>query len=250
MTETAAETQPPEGGTLGHNKYLNIDLHALMPYKGGDYYIYSDLLKGLARVLKGRIKRKYQNVVLVVGPTGSGKSTLALDLIYEMDRDWNIAENYVYSARDMARKLKYRAKASAITLYDEGSVSLNSLNAIRRGDNAQVVLLDSCRSLGWTTVICIPSINDLNKRIRDHLIDYVLVCSNKPLAPGLETRGFFELYKPNRDTWAKSTYYQLVGAGTYPKLVGDKSEIYEQIKLEHQLELINEFVENHGEEVA
>ena len=239
------ETTPPEGGTLGKNRYLNINLHALAPYKGGDYFIYSDLIKGLARILKNRIKKKHQNVILVVGPTGSGKSTVALNLIYALEPDWDIAENYVYSARDLARKLKYKEKASKITLYDEGSVSLNSLNAIRRGDNAQVVLLDTCRSLGWTTVICIPSINDLNKRIRDHLIDFVLVCSNKPLAPGLEARGYFELYKPQRDTWAKSTYYQLVGAGTYSKLTGDKAEIYDQIKFQHQMELINEFVGMH-----
>ena len=236
-----SETIPP-GGIEGYNRVLKCKLHALMPYKGGDYWIYSDLMTALARTLKQRIKQKHQNVVLVVGPTGSGKSTCALNLIYAMDPDWNIAENYVYSAEDLARKLKYRATASKITLYDEGSVSLNSLNSIRRSDNMQVVLLDTCRSLGWTTIICIPSINDLNKRIRDHLIDYVLVCSNKPLDPRLEARGFFELYKPGRDTWAKSTYYHLIGAGTYKKIEGKKAELYDRIKYEHQMALIGDFV--------
>ena len=236
-----SETIPP-GGIEGYNRVLKCKLHALMPYKGGDYWIYSDLMTALARTLKQRIKQKHQNVVLVVGPTGSGKSTCALNLIYAMDPDWNIAENYVYSAEDLARKLKYRATASKITLYDEGSVSLNSLNSIRRSDNMQVVLLDTCRSLGWTTIICIPSINDLNKRIRDHLIDYVLVCSNKPLDPRLEARGFFELYKPGRDTWAKSTYYHLLGAGTYKKIEGKKAELYDRIKYEHQMALIGDFV--------
>lgn len=236
------EDGAPPGGIVGYNRVLKCKLHGLMEYKGGDYWIYSDLITALARTLKQRIKQKHQNVILVVGPTGSGKSTCALNLIYAMDPDWNIAENYVYSAEDLARKLKYRATASKITLYDEGSVSLNSLNSIRRSDNMQVVLLDTCRSLGWTTIICIPSINDLNKRIRDHLIDYVLVCSNKPLDPRLEARGFFELYKPGRDTWAKSTYYHLIGAGTYKKIEGKKAELYDRIKYEHQMALIGDFV--------
>lgn len=244
MTEEA--TAPP-GGVLGYNRLMRCNLHALMEYKNGEYCIYSDLMQALARSLKRRIKDKHQNVILVVGPTGSGKSTCALNLIYELNPDWNLAENYVYSAEDLARKLKYRATASKITLYDEGSVSLNSLNSIRRSDNMQVVLLDTCRSLGWTTVICIPSINDLNKRIRDHLIDYVLVCNNKPLAPGLEARGFFELYKPSRDTWAKSTYYHLIGAGTYNKIVGKKAELYDRIKYEHQMNLISDFVEQYAD---
>ena len=236
------EDGAPPGGIVGYNRVLKCKLHGLMEYKGGDYWIYSDLMTALARTLKQRIKQKHQNVILVVGPTGSGKSTCALNLIYAMDPDWNIAENYVYSAEDLARKLKYRATASKITLYDEGSVSLNSLNSIRRSDNMQVVLLDTCRSLGWTTIICIPSINDLNKRIRDHLIDYVLVCSNKPLDPRLEARGFFELYKPGRDTWAKSTYYHLIGAGTYKKIEGKKAELYDRIKYQHQMALIGDFV--------
>lgn len=245
-TEETTPTTAP-GGVLGYNRVMRCNLHALMEYKGGDYLIYSDLMTALAKTLKKRIKDKHQNVILVVGPTGSGKSTCALNLIYALEPDWNIAENYVYSAEDLARKLKYRATASKITLYDEGSVSLNSLNSIRRSDNMQVVLLDTCRSLGWTTVICIPSINDLNKRIRDHLIDYVLVCSNKPLAPGLEARGFFELYKPGRDTWAKSTYYHLIGAGTYKKIEGKKAEIYDRIKYEHQMALIGGFVNQYTE---
>lgn len=241
-------SEPKPGGTRVYNKYLKTYLHALDDYRGGDYAIYSDLIPVLARILKNRIKRKYQNVVCIVGETGTGKSTVALNLIYALEPDWDITENYVYSAQDMAKKLKHRARASKITLYDEGSVALNSMNSVRRDNNDQVVLLDTCRSLGFTTIICIPSINDLNKRIRDHLIDYVLVCNKKPLKKGLESRGYVELYKPQRETWAKSTYYQLCGAGTYKQITGTKAEIYDEIKYQHQIGYISKFIENHGEQ--
>jgi hypothetical protein len=62
------------------------------------------------------------------------------------------------------------------------------------------------------------------------------------LDPRLEARGFFELYKPGRDTWAKSTYYHLIGAGTYKKIEGKKAELYDRIKYEHQMALIGDFV--------
>lgn len=234
-----------EPGTLVYNSHMRADMHALIPYKDGEYCIYSDMLKILARQLKTRLKKKYQNVVAVCGPTGSGKSTLALRLIYELNPDWDIRENYIYDVSDLARKLKHKERADKISLYDEGSVSFNSLNHARKSDKEQVVLLDTCRSLGWTTVICIPSFYDLNKRIRDHLIDYVLICPGTPLAFGLETRGFFEVYKPHRHTWAKDTYFELQGAGVFDKLPSAQAEEYERVKLEHQLKLLEQFTTDH-----
>lgn len=220
-------------------------MHALMPYRDGEYCIYSDMLKVLAKRLKDRLKKHYQNVIVVCGPTGSGKSTLALNLIYELNPDWDIGENYIYDVSDLARKLAHKERADKISLYDEGSVSFNSLNHARKGDKEQVILLDTCRSLGWTTIICIPSLNDLNKRIRDHLIDYVLMCPGKPLEFGLETRGFFELYKPHRNPWASSTYFELQGAGIYDKLPARIDDEYQRIKFEHQMKLLNDFTKDH-----
>lgn len=237
---------PDKEPTLVYNSRMHCDMKALMPYRDNEYCIYEDMLKVLARRLKERLKKKYQNVIVVCGPTGSGKSTLALRLIYELNPDWDLRENYIYDVSDLARKLKHKERADKISLYDEGSVSFNSLNHARKSDKEQVILLDTCRSLGWTTIICLPSLNDLNKRIRDHLIDYVLICPGKPLAYGLEPRGFFELYKPHRDTWAKSTYFELQGAGVFDKLTGAMAEEYQRVKFEHQMALLEQFTNDHG----
>lgn len=221
-------------------------MHAIATYRNGEYAIYSDMLDTLARILKRRIKEHYQNVVVITGMTGSGKSTLALQLIYKLDPDWTL-DNYIYDASDLARKLKHKETANPISLFDEGSVSLNSLNFARSSDKAITVMLDTCRSLGWSTFICIPSINDLSKRVRDHLVDYVLMCPNRGLIPGYDKRGFFEVYKPRRAPWATSTYYDLQGAGVYSKLTGDKVDEYERVKFQHQMELLNDFVEEHAD---
>lgn len=221
-------------------------MHAIATYRNDEYAIYSDMLDVLARILKRRIKQHYQNVICITGMTGSGKSTLALNLIWRLDPDWTL-DNYIYDASDLAKKLKHKETANPISLFDEGSVSLNSLNFARSSDKAITIMLDTCRSLGWTTIICIPSINDLSKRVRDHLLDYVLMCPSRSLINGYDKRGFFELYKPRRAPWASSTFYDLQGAGIFGKLPADKTDEYERVKFRHQMELLDRFVEENTE---
>ena len=226
-----------------YDPLIKSELTLVSMHPNGVNGIYADLMQVLARQLKARIKKGYQNVIVCTGRTGAGKSTCMLNLIRAMDPEWQLGPNYIYSDEDLARKLKHKETANPISLFDEGSVSFNSLNYNKSSDKAMIVLLDCLRSLGYTTCICIPSINDLNKRIRDHLIDYLIVCPDEPLVSGYDKRGFFELYRPVSNTWSKGTYYQLLGAGLYSKLDRQLDDEYQRIKLEHQLTLINSFID-------
>ena len=240
-----------KNGIPTYNYLLKEKMNLLATYKGlngNEYGIFSDMLKVLGSKLRTRIKNHYQNVIVITGETGSGKSTLALRLILELNPNWELQGNYIYDASDMARKLRHKETADKISLYDEGSVSFNSLNYSRRSDKQQIVILDTCRSLGWTTIICIASINDLNKRIREHLVDFLLVCPNRPLVKGYDKRGFFEVYRPRRDTWAKDTFYEPLGAGTYSRITGRLADEYEAIKFNHQMALLSDFTKEHGDE--
>lgn len=234
------------------NQIMRTDMDLVGSYLRGtndirEFGIYSDMLQVLARRLKSRLKDRYQNVVVITGGTGSGKSTLAIQLALAMDPHWDLSENYIYSAADMARKLNHRQTASPISLYDEGSVIFNSLNFNRKSDKDLIVLFDTMRSLGWTSIICLPNIRNLNSNIRETHLTYHLVCPDKPLVEGYDRRGFFELYYARTYQWSAKTFYVCCGAGTFTKLPKAVDAVYQEIKLSKQMALLDGFIKDNLE---
>ena len=230
-----------------HNNYLDADLEVVGSYvqSGQDRLIYADALPAFARILKDRIKHNLQNVIVITGGTGSGKSTLAINLCIEVGRAlgerWQLAPNYIYSTDDLRAKLRQPDSCSSINLFDEGSVSLNSNNSQRSEDKMMVVLFDTMRSLGWTSVICIPHIDSLNKRIRYYHMDYHIRCPNSPLIRGYERRGFAQIYRHELRDFGKP-YDKLIATTTFKPLTPKISEEYATIKRQHQQELIEKFL--------
>lgn len=240
-----------------HNKIFNVRMELIGSYlhpSGEDEFdeigIYRDMLDVLAKRLKARIKNHYQNVILITGGTGSGKSNLAIKLIKTIDPDWDLRENFIYSAKDLARKLRHRATASPISLFDEGSVILGSLNFNKKEDKAIANLFHTMRSLGWTTVICIPDPDGLNSSVKLNHLTYHLVCPDKPLVEGYDRRGFFEVYTPQKPQWSKKIYYKCLAAGIHTKMSKALSEEYEEIKLDKQLALLDDFIKEFGEDAV
>ena len=229
---------------VAYNPYFKKELTTTMIY--GDKIIYRDLLTPFAKLLRNRIKQQYQNTILVSGRTGSGKSTLAIQLCKAIDPKWDLESNYIYSSEDLKRKLRNRGDSSPISLLDEGSVSLNSYNSQKTDDQRLTVLMDTCRSLGWTTVICIPNKDDLNKRIRNNHLDFMLRCPSQSVIPGYNPRGFYNLYTHEYRDWGKD-YWMNVGCSIYDKLDKDVQTDYNKIKLRHQMELIDKFTEEDDE---
>lgn len=207
----------------------------------GEYPIYSNLLDVLADHLKTRLKQGYQNVVVATGGTGSGKSTVQLNLCWKLDREWEITPNFVYSLKDLKRKLS-NPDGSPISLFDEGSVSLNSLNSQRKEDKVMSVLFDTMRTLGWTTLIALPRWNDLNARVRANHVDFRIICPRKAPLPGYQARGFFHLYKKQIYEISDKIYWQHVGTGTFMPLKPRKQAEYDRLKKASQMKLINEFI--------
>lgn len=225
-----------------YNNYLEARMSVVGSYvwNGHDVLIYDDALPAFAKILKRRIKHRLQNVIVVTGSTGSGKSTLAIQLCRAMDSKWGIADNYIYDVEDLKNKLSDPG-SSPISLFDEGSISLNSNNSMRNDDKMLVALFDTMRSLGWTSVICIPSIDSLNKRIREYHMDYQLICPSRPLITGYDTRGFGQIFEHRLRDFGRP-YNKLIATTLYKPLPPRIDTEYQRIKREHQDRLIQQFI--------
>ena len=229
-----------------HNNFLDADLEVVGSYRQeGRRLIYADALPAFADTLKQRLRDDHQNVIVITGGTGSGKSTLAIQLCNAVakalgERKWRIADNYIYSVDDLKAKLRDQG-GSSINLFDEGSISLNSNNSQRSEDKMMVALFDTMRTLGWTSIICIPHIDSLNKRVRLYHMDYRLICPNRTLVPGYDSRGFGQIYKHVLREFGKP-YDRLIATTTFSPLKPSQAQEYGRIKYEHQRQLIDEFI--------
>lgn len=234
---------------------LNRDLNEVMHRIGTSVYdnpplpIYSDLLEGFARHLNKRIKANYQNVVAVVGIPGSGKSTAGYRLCRLIDPYFTLEFNYIYSTADLATKLsKPKENVSPVNFFDEGSVILNSSKHSTRESTDIVVLFDTMRSRGMTSIICIPEIRSLNNRIREDHVNYLLVCGEMAPLPGYKRRGFCKLFMRTRPggTFSHSVYWKPIAWGIYKKLPPKLEKEYLTFKQRSQETLLDDFYERNA----
>lgn len=228
---------------IAYNTYFKQELPVF--YTDGRNVVYDDLLTPLAKLMKNRIKAHYQNTVLIEGRTGSGKSTIGVKLCQLIDRKWDLRNDYVYGSKDLKAKLR-NPGSSPVSLLDEGSVSLNSYNSQKTDDKMLTILMDTWRSLGKTTIICMPNRNDLNKRVRINHLDFMIKCPVKSPVPGMKPRGFFTVYIHEYRDWGDD-WWMPVGTSRFTKLDKRTQEVYDQIKLEHQMALIEKYVEDDEE---
>lgn len=235
------------GRVVKNERYHNKKMHLVTSYVryGLELGVYSDAFDIFIKRLVYRIKRKLQNVIIVTGDTGSGKSTLCIEIAIALAKalgtTFDLDKDYLYGSDDTWEKLD-DPDASPISLFDEGSVSLNSLNSRKQGDRDIVVLLDTMRSRGWTTIIAIPDIRQLNASIRRIHANFVLECSSieHPFVKGFD-RGFFEV-KDKRFSKKKrydpDPWWNVLYTGIFGPLPPEIDAKYQPIKRARQDNLI------------
>lgn len=218
------------------NNYLQCELNLLATYydsEGTEHGVYDEgALKRLAIMLRSRIENHRQNVVLIDGPTGSGKSYLGIYLARCIDPKWILEENFVYSTKDLKKSLRARTH-DRVTLFDEASISLNSLDYAKKDSKIMAGLFDTMRSRRWTSILIAPANKEINSRVRDIHADYMLKCPPQAPIPGYRATGFCKIFKRIHREFG-DPYDQLIATCIYPPLPPDLAERYEAIKAAHQ----------------
>lgn len=224
---------------LAYNNYFKKEL----PVYYADEYgtvVYEDLLRPLANVLKKRIKKGNQNTILIEGRTNSGKSTIGVQLCMLLDSGFDLEKDYIYSQMDLKKKLR-DPTSSPVSLLDEGSVVLNSYNSQRKEDKSMTILMDAWRVKKKTMVICMPSSRDLNKRIKNNHLDYMIKCPVTSPIPGRDPKGFADLYIHEYRDWGND-YWKPIGSTIFSKMDRKTQRKYDRIKEGHVDELIDAYV--------
>lgn len=228
----------------------------------GTYYrygrtlgIYSDTFDMFIDELVKRTRNEQQNVIMCEGPTGSGKSTLAIlcatQLAKRLGYTFDLEKDYIYGSKDMWLKLD-DPNASPVSLIDEGTLSLNTMNFRRKDDTDLVVLFDTMRSRKWTTFVCAPSIRQINPTVRRLHVDYKLECSgpDNSFVRGYE-RGFFEVTNKvysRKKRYDPDPYWNVLTTGVFGELPSDIDKRYQKIKAGRQDKLIRDGIKRNFKE--
>ena len=201
-------------------------------------YLLSDLIDVLAKDMHRNIRDGYDNVVVVEGPEGSGKSNLAYAICKAYDPDFDVSAQYVYNTDAFKEKLQSGNDRHSVFWMDEGSNIANNRDWNTVDNKDLIGLLETCRSRGWTIVMCIPTHERLDVYIREHRIRYLLRCGPMKFEKnGFRDRGYFELRK--KAPWGK---LETIGYGTFDKMPEDVKPTYEAIKTDSQNKLIDKVI--------
>ncbi len=238
--------------TMTYNRYFrrNMTVVGECNHFGEHAYIVKDGIQAFADFLNARISDNRMNIVIVDGIVGSGKSTAAIELCKAMDCHWKLERDYIYSLADLKRKLDDPKGCSKVSLIDEGSVVLNSGNAMRKEDRNIVVLFDTMRSRGWTIVICVPHLSHLNRAVREDQVDYLIHMPEKAPIPGYDARGFAQIFEHKRMYWSKKPHpdwWKLMCITTFQPLEKNLGYQYEKVKKERQDILLQRMFKEEGE---
>lgn len=228
------------------NPFFNKWIPIVAQYEGYDgniNFLYgSECIEHFGQLLNQRIKNDYQNNILYVGETGSGKSTCAIQICKAQDKKWNIKDNYIYTIEDLQRKYRDPEKFSKISLIDEASIILNSLDILTKNSKRIVGLLDTMRSQGFSNHMCAPDVSEINSRVRNVHIDFMLKMPFKSHIPGINKKGQVDIYRHLRRDWGKDAW-QLMASCVFKNLLPKIRKEYLQCKEEKQRQIRKEFTE-------
>lgn len=243
MTMTAKKYP---GVPILNRRYGYKKMHKLTNYRmyGWSLGIYSDAFDEVVNIIIRRYKENLQTAIAIEGQTGSAKSTLGIKLCFEVARrlklDLKIEDFYIYSAKDVWDKLSSDT-FNPICLYDEGAVSMNSKRSMSNGNVDLENAFTTLRDRGLISIICTPTIDFLDKGIRDVHVEYK-ICVYDQRNPLIKNggKGFFDFNNKVESKKNKKFYWNVLFAGVFTDLDDETKKTYLAIKKSRQDQLIKE----------
>lgn len=197
-------------------------------------YLLSDLLKYLAEDMHRNVNNDLDNIVVVSGPEGSGKSHLAFQLCKLYDPNFDMEKNYIYDYDEFLDTITDENfdDRDQVFWLDESTNIASNRDSLATDNKRFIQLLEMMRSRHWSLVMCIPSLERLDRYLRDFRIRYNIVACEKSWDVRYEKkRGYFELrFKKG----ASAETFHTVGYGEFPPMTPEERAVYEKIKRRSQ----------------
>lgn len=210
-------------------------------------YLLSDLLTHLASSMHENAQAEYDNCIVITGPEGSGKSQLAYQLCKAYDPNFDMREGYIYDYDEFLTAItnQDRDDRGRIFWLDEGTNIASNRDSMVTDNKRFIQLLEMMRSRGWSLVICIPTMERIDRYIREQRVRYHLETYEKKWDDRRKEvrRGYFELRFKWGGSYSPGTF-RSIGYGMFPQMTPEERAIYDKIKEESQEAKMREIREN------
>ena len=229
--------------SMGEMEVLDVGLNVYSSGKFFIKYLLDGLLERLVEDMHDNIKKKYDNMAIVVGAEGSGKSSISFNTCKMYDPNFSIRDCYCADYAALKEHIG-ESDAPGRTFWLDEAVNIANKRRWQSADNTEFAeLLTMMRSRGWTMLMCIPRKEDLDFYIRDHRFRYVITVEPNTFPKyGYKNRGYFSLERVNPDT----KKLEFIGYGLYDPIPEDAAEEYDRVKNDAQNKKIQDILEEKG----
>lgn len=162
---------------LDANDDFKVEVSELAP-SGVKWFTADKIFRANISKIYEYIRKKNLFVLIICGGTGEGKSTVSLQFGADIDTNFNI-DNVCMNNPEILKQLSVVDFHSCVT-YDEGTLGLNSREAMSVGNRTLLKSLQICRDkVRGVVIINIPNYFNLDRSIRCDAVNGLIRVTNR-----------------------------------------------------------------------
>lgn len=226
----------------------------------GNYFFSAKLYLKLYNIYRHITTKDSDHFIVITGKEGWGKSTLAIQGAAVLSPEFNLG-NILYGKKSFVNKVRALAMQKKecdgtyikgqTFLMDEGNDFLFSREAMTPENKKIIRVLAKMRQLNACTIICIPRYKDLDRYIKDHRVDTLIIiekdhkftCYNKR-AVEIITEVMYKGKQLHEIIVPHGTFFRGYFNKQFPLINDIKDNNYRTNKLDDFIEGLGEIVEN------